>query len=293
MPDAQRFQIPTSDDEFERLCLELLRRHWSRPGLQIFGKRGERQYGIDILDLSGETPVYAAQCKLKEEHKSLQPAEIQVEVDEAKKFATPLGKYAILTTGKVSTQSQLAVREINQAHRAQGLFEVELLTWDQICPLLQQYSAVQEIFYGQIDSDTANKIHGRLVAINDGVQSLTSQASGNDVDNKINEARDCINNREFQVATLLLNLLQHKATDLTPKQRYRILANHGAAALGQGKPALAAGYFLEALAYRQDDEQAGTNEALAYLLVNDVSAYHEKASLLRVRYPANARVAGL
>jgi len=28
----------------------------------IFGKRGERQYGIDLLDLSGETPVFAAQC---------------------------------------------------------------------------------------------------------------------------------------------------------------------------------------------------------------------------------------
>jgi hypothetical protein len=136
MPIAQRFPIPANDDEFERLCLELLRRHWSRPGLEIFGKRGERQYGIDILDVSGETPVYAAQCKLKEEHKSLQAAEIQAEVDEVKKFATPLGKYAILTTGKVSTQSQMAVRDINQAHRAQGLFEVELLTWDQICPVV-------------------------------------------------------------------------------------------------------------------------------------------------------------
>jgi hypothetical protein len=67
MPIAQRFQIPANDDDFERMSLELLRRHWSRPGLEIFGKRGERQYGIDILDLSGETPVYAAQCKLKEE----------------------------------------------------------------------------------------------------------------------------------------------------------------------------------------------------------------------------------
>jgi tetratricopeptide (TPR) repeat protein len=293
MPVAQRFQIPANDDEFERLCLELLRRHWSRPGLEIFGKRGERQYGIDILDLSGEAPVFAAQCKLKEEHKSLPPTEIQAEVDEAKKFATPLGKYAILTTGKVSTQSQLAVREINQNHRAQGLFEVELLTWDQICPLLQQYSAVQEMFYGQIDSDTANKIHGQLVALNDGVHSLTSQTSGNDVDNKINEARDCINSREFQVATLLLNLLQHKGTELTPKQRYRILANHGAAAFGQGNPALAAKYFLQAITYQPDDEQARTNEALAFLLVDDVATCHEKASLLRIQYTANARVAGL
>ena len=38
MPIAQRFQIPSNDDDFERMSLELLRRHWSRPGLEIFGK---------------------------------------------------------------------------------------------------------------------------------------------------------------------------------------------------------------------------------------------------------------
>lgn len=293
MPIAQRFRIPANDDDFERMCLELLRRHWSRPGLAIFGKRGERQYGIDILDLSGATPVYAAQCKLKEEHKSLQPAEIQAEVNEAKKFTTPLGRYAILTTAKVSTHSQMAVRDINQEHKAQGLFEVELLTWDQICPLLQKYSDVQEMLYGPVDSDTGNRIHGTLVAIQGGLQSLTSQAAGSEVDDRINEARDCINERNFQVTTLLLNLLQHKATDLTPKQQYRISANHGAAALGQGKAATAAKYFLQALSYQPDDEQARTNEALAYLLVGDIATSHEKTTLLRAEYPANARVAGL
>ena len=50
---------------------------------------------------------------------------------------------------------------------------------------------------------------------------------------------------------------------------------------------------MEALVYQRDEEQARTNEALAYLLVDDVSTCHEKASLLRLQYPANARVAGL
>jgi hypothetical protein len=118
MAISQRFQIPANDDDFEQMCLELLRRHWSRPRLELFGKRGERQFGIDILDLGGETPLHAAQCKLKEEHKSLPPAEIHEEVDKAKAFVSPLGKYAILTTAKVSTQSQLTIREINQAHKA-------------------------------------------------------------------------------------------------------------------------------------------------------------------------------
>ena len=143
-PIPQRFAIPTNDDDFEEMCLQLLRRHWSRPGLEIFGKRGERQYGIDILDVAGEIPIYAAQCKLREEHKSLRPAEIQAEVDQARQFTPPLGKYGILTTGKVSAQAQREVREINQAHKTTGLFEVEVITWEPLCSLLQQYPEVQE-----------------------------------------------------------------------------------------------------------------------------------------------------
>jgi hypothetical protein len=100
----QRFAIPKNDDDFEEMCLQLLRRHWSRPGLEIFGKRGERQYGIDILDVGGEIPIYAAQCKLREEHKSLRPAEIQAEVDQARQFTPLLGKYGILTTAPTRHQ---------------------------------------------------------------------------------------------------------------------------------------------------------------------------------------------
>jgi hypothetical protein len=52
-PIEQRFSIPTNDDNFEKLGRDILRLHWSRPGLEIFGKGGERQFGIDLLDLSG------------------------------------------------------------------------------------------------------------------------------------------------------------------------------------------------------------------------------------------------
>jgi hypothetical protein len=32
--------LPESDVEFEKLCLELLKRHWSRPRLERFAKKG-------------------------------------------------------------------------------------------------------------------------------------------------------------------------------------------------------------------------------------------------------------
>ena len=101
---------PESEVDFEKLCLELLKRHWSRLGLERFAKKGEGQFGVDIFDTLGESPQYAAQCKLKEQWKSLDPAEIRDEVTKARTFPSKLDHYAILTTGKISGAAQLAIQ---------------------------------------------------------------------------------------------------------------------------------------------------------------------------------------
>jgi tetratricopeptide (TPR) repeat protein len=298
MPISQTFSIPNNDDEFEAICLELLREFWARPQLALFGKRGERQFGVDILDLSGETPIYAAQCKLKEAQKSFPPGEIQAEVDKAKQFRPPLGKYALLTTGKVSADSQLRIRDINQQHKQDGLFEVELFTWDRICDLLRTYSKVQEKFYGEIATGRGARLEEGLADIKgvmkDGFQSLTSKETGSQIDDQIDEARNSLDTGQFQLATLLLNRIQRvHAEALTPRQRFRVLTNHGAAALGAGDPEKAAKYFLEALAYQPEDEKAQVNEVFAYFLVGDISTSHAIATSLRPRYPASTRLAAL
>jgi tetratricopeptide (TPR) repeat protein len=290
-PIPQRFAIPTNDHDFEKLCRDVLRRHWSRPGLEIFGKRGERQFGIDLLDLSGQEPLYAAQCKLKEEHKNLPPADIEAEVNEAKLFRPPLGKYGILTTAKVSTQAQRKVREINQVHKPQGLFEVELFTWERICELLQRYPDVHEEHYGEIATGRGIRIEKAITRVQEGVASLVSRVEGDDLESLINEARDAVNRHEYQMATLLLNRIQQqKGHLLSTVQQFRVISNHGFAALGQGKPQQAARYFLQALSLQPDDENARINEILAYYLIGDFTIAYSKAEQIRQLYPMSARL---
>src|SRR6185437_10865106 len=115
-----------------------------RRGLERFAKKGEEQFGVDIFDTLGEDPFYAAQCKLKEQTKSLDPAEIQAEVVKAKTFPSKLDHYAILTTGKVSGAAQLAIQAINKENRSDGLFTVELFTWDKITELIRQYPEIEQ-----------------------------------------------------------------------------------------------------------------------------------------------------
>jgi tetratricopeptide (TPR) repeat protein len=298
MPISQYIPPPANDDDFESLCLELLRRFWNRPGLALYAKRGESQSGVDILDLSGDTRIYAAQCKLKEPHKSLPPAEIQEEVDKARRFELSIGKYALLTTGKISAQSQRRVAEINAAHVAQGLFDVELFAWDRLSALLQSYPDIFEQFYGDIVPSRAGRIENQLsdvkVTILNGFQSFASKEAGSAIDAQIDEARDQLTSGEFQIATLLLNRIQRAhAEGLSPRQKFRILSNHGGAALGSGKSHLAAQYFLEALHWQPEDEKGKINEVFAYFITGDIKTSHDKATVLRSQYPNSTRLIAL
>ncbi len=129
---AFRFPQPGNEDDFELFCLRFLRELWKCPTLQQYGKRGERQYGIDLIDEAASTPFRAVQCKHHEADKTIPPAEIEAEVVKAIGSGHPLEEYYILTTGRKSTQAQNAIIRINREHAADRRFKVFVWTWADI-----------------------------------------------------------------------------------------------------------------------------------------------------------------
>jgi tetratricopeptide (TPR) repeat protein len=285
---------PTSEDRFEELCLAVMKRHWSRKGLERFGKRGERQFGVDILDTLGESPLYAAQCKLKEQWKTLEPSEIETEVNKAKTFPSKLDHYVILTSAKVSTAAQLTVQSINQEHRAAGLFTVEVYHWNRLTDLIRQYPEIEQEFFGGLRSEEVAEVKSQLSYLVSMTESIASKSGTTEIDAMIDEARSRINPKESQIAIMLLNRVsQTKGGELSEWHRYRILTNLGAAHLMLGKATEAARYFLDATPLRPDDELAVTNEVLAYhLLLQDEEA-RTKAALAVDRFPNCSRLRAL
>ena len=240
---------PESEVAFEKLCLALLKRHWSRPGLERFAKKGEEQFGVDIFDTFGDTPLYGAQCKLKEPWKSLDPGKIRDEVEKAKTFPSKLDHYAILTTGKISGAAQLAIQAINQEHRAAGLFTVELFTWEKISELIRQYPETEQQFYGGLRSEEVASVAAKLDYIAHLTESVASSSATTEIDALIDEARTRITPSDAQIAVLLLNRIQRtKEAELSDWHRFRIFSNLGAASLMLGKGNDAARYFLKAKA---------------------------------------------
>lgn len=172
-----RYRIPANEADFERLCLALLQVHWDCPSLDLYAHRGEKQFGVDILDLGAKQPLSAAQCKLHEEWKTISPAEIRREVQKASEFRPKLGRYGILTTAKASHAAHDAVLKINEEHRERGLFQVELITWGKIENLLDRYEQVGQDFYATIGGQTAAEISEKLSDIHKAVVSEPSRGS--------------------------------------------------------------------------------------------------------------------
>jgi hypothetical protein len=128
---------PTHEWDFETFCKRLLRVHWPKSEPQLYGRRGQRQHGVDILDESGVEPLHATQCKFKKPGRLLTEAEIVGEVEKAKTFTPAIGHYFLLTTSERSTDVQRAVVRLNKEHQKHGLFRITLLTWDRIEDILR------------------------------------------------------------------------------------------------------------------------------------------------------------
>ncbi len=288
--------IPSNEEEFEILCLKLLRLRWKRPQLQQHGKRGERQHGVDLLDTSGETPLLAAQCKRHEPHKTIPPQEIEDEVTKAIAFRPALNHYAILTTARVSAQAQKKVVEINRRHKSCGLFSVELLHWRDIEQMLQEFPDLRDELYGGISASQVARVQQELSDLNVAIKSMANEpqqfGSSNMNDEAVlDEAKTYLEQHDYQVARLLLQRLRKQRWDaLTPRQRFRLLSNLGAVNLNELQPEEAANCFLEARVFQPEDEKALTNEALAHFLRGNLGEAHRLADTLRQKFPDSAQL---
>jgi tetratricopeptide (TPR) repeat protein len=295
MPFRTKNRPPANEDDFERLCLRLLKAHWNCPTLELYGRRGERQHGIDIIDMSGEEPLRGAQCKRYNELTTLPPADIEAEVNAARGFEFRLGIFAICTTGRRSTQAQKSILSINQEHRKAGLFQVELFTWDRLDDLLEEFPSIRDEEYLTISGETARQLQVDVEDIKLRITALPTQIlspeSTDALHAEIDEARDLVRSGEPQTARLLLQRLRTRKWDkMEPRHRYRVLANIGAAYLGERDFLQAAQYFIEAAAFQPDDSQAGENEALAYYISKPSDEAFAAITQVREKFPHAPRV---
>ena len=289
---------PRNDQDFELLSLRLLQTYWKCPELQLYATRGEAQHGVDIVDLSGQEPLRAAQCKLHEEGKVTTRSEVKREIEKAKGFTPPLGRYVIMTTGKVKKEVHDLLIEINKEHRKKKLFIVEVFDWGRIEELLDEYTGVGDWYEGHPSSPAVGRIESKIETLlqlteqNSGLERADERQDGFHAE--IDEARNCIDKHDYQIAKLLLQRIKLRSWDkLNARHKFRVLTNLASIEVSADNLKGAAALYFEAKKHQPDDEAARTNEAIGYWMLGRHERAFELARKLREDFSRSERVLGI
>ena len=288
---------PRTEQDFESLCLKLLRVYWKCPELELYASRGQAQHGVDIVDLSGREPLCAGQCRLHQEGVVTTPSEVRAEIVKAKGFKPPLDRYVIMTTGKVRKEVHDLLLEINQEHRKHKLFVVQVFDWGRIEELLDEYTAIRDWYEGGLSAVAAGRIESKIDELCGVVEQSTgpnlSDASYDGIHAEIDEARKFLDEHDYQMAKLLLQRIKVRNWDkLNARHKFRVLTNLAAVESLTDNPKDAAELCLEAKKHQPTDETARTNEASGYLMLGQRERAFELANKLKEEYPRSARVLG-
>lgn len=246
---------PKGEREFQEIVLKLLRHEWDDPHAILHGRSGQAQQGVDISgsDKRCGFNIAGCQCKgaVKNDPRQLSAREIEEEIEAAKNYEPKLDLFIVAYCGDRDAKLQKKARELNEANKANGLFEIALWSWDDIVdraesfPEMRREMCLQDGYIGLLALDPkrqsadlvngiavlhtiADKLQAHLFA--DTASSASASPSDAVAEAKIDIWRDQI--RAGQAAATIDPLRAFIATrdgNASPHVRFRAYGNLGAA----------------------------------------------------------------
>lgn len=239
-----RYPIPGNDDEFEEFCLRFFRHVERCGGLVKYGKRGESQDGIDLIDQRCSTPYIAVQCKLREPHKSLRDKEILTEVALVEGSIHPIDRYIIATSARKSAKTQNLAMDLNRYKTPPRRFKVEVLFWEDICGRLDALprAIADGIVYGNPSDETSTLL---LEAT---LEFTRASVANDDQPSLYPEIEQLLSERKLEVAEFELSkvAIALEQPNLTGQNRYAIRRLQAKLAIENEQYDEAAEYFMQA-----------------------------------------------
>lgn len=293
-----QYRFPAMPEDFESLCLRLYRKHWDVPNLQKYGRRGDKQFGGDLLGTDRHGRVCFIQCKHRQWDRRLTVREVEVDIKAAKALDTKVDRYGIATTGKRDPKLQAYIAKKNAEHQSAGLFGVELDSWDDINELLNQHADIAETVYGPQSSDGDSRSpmsiqqQGMInvaithLEVTPGQGTAPGDTKPAGLHAEIDAAAKYNTEGKPETALDLLRRLHSQQWDRADaREKYRILANTGNAHRLMGNHEEASRAYLQAKQFQPDDENARWMESLAYTLQEEFETAHRLAAALMRDFP--------
>lgn len=153
---SQTLRRPVNWQDFESLCLLLWREEWKSEDLKKNGRNGQAQKGVDICGhRDGEGEYSGIQCKCKPGNKGLTPDEIDEEIENAKTFKPALRRLIFATTADKDASIEEYVRIKDDENRKNGLFSIDIKSWQDIIDLLERNKSVLNTYLDIVAEDYA------------------------------------------------------------------------------------------------------------------------------------------
>lgn len=156
MKIAQTLRRPANWQDFESLCLLLWREEWKSDDLKKNGRNGQLQNGVDISGhRDGENEYSGIQCKCKPGNKQVTREEIEEEINNARAFKPALRRLVFATTAEKDVHIEEYVRLKDEENRKQGLFSIDIKSWQDIIDLLERNKSVLNTYLDIVAEDYA------------------------------------------------------------------------------------------------------------------------------------------
>lgn len=156
MKISQTLRKPANWQDFESLCLLLWREEWKSDDLKKNGRNGQAQNGVDISGhREGENEYSGIQCKCKPGNSPLTQDEIDEEIENAKAFKPALRRLVFATSADKDAVIEEYVRVKDDENRRQGLFSVDIKSWQDIIDLLERNKSVLNVYLDIVAEDYA------------------------------------------------------------------------------------------------------------------------------------------
>lgn len=147
MTNISSFDFPPPSDwqAFERLIRDLFEREWETDDAQANGRSGQKQAGVDVYGTDRRHDKWVGiQCKGRKGGYGgkVTAKELRDEVEKAKGFVPKLDRFVLATTAPNDANIQKVARQLNEQHRENHLFEVSILSWDEIKAYLDRHPQI-------------------------------------------------------------------------------------------------------------------------------------------------------
>ena len=306
---------PRDEQTFER-CNEILWRCILRDEtVQLHGRRGQKQRGVDLNGLRNGQPeqIVGVQCKLKSEGQILTEAEVRKEVEKALTFTPPLAEYFIVTTApddeklqRLALELSLSAsenrdkplkiriwgwgsleREIRRYPDAIGAFDpYHTAQGDQIVREVGNLSGSMEIVRQQVAVIHRSVTQGQAISpivANTAVQSI--------LERQVNSYAELVSSDPDTARRLLQQLQGELDDDVRADIRFRVAANIAACHFNLADEEAAARGFIAAYGLNPENPKAVAHKALGLFLLGDWTTLKAFAGTQLSKQPDNALLA--